>query len=288
MHNRKDTPPVAAGKTGTPCETVALASVRAFCGLLEESIDHNAGSLTQADLKAAFQAFSGRSGNRQRFYDDAHDACVRGLTEERRRKHRRDVFGRMMVRPFEHLLVDGPDPVEEPPVVHREALFGFFRALTLMLGEEVIEARRALCQDVLDGLEEGHSHDVDWDRFHSETSVRQVLARTVADIAACFANFGRRADWFVSLLAYNGADGASCTRDGDGGYAFGHYEFAALMRALVSALDGAGEGPGAGIALRPGDRPAITDFLENLERLEQQVGLVPGATPGQAPAPQLS
>jgi hypothetical protein len=88
--------------------------------------------------------------------------------------------------------------MDDEYAVSRRILPGFFMALTMMMGEELVEEFQEGCRVIIDRLEDGK--DFEWSDLHTDPEGKIVSLDAQVCIATHFEDIDKRAAWFVELI----------------------------------------------------------------------------------------
>lgn len=162
----------------------------------------------------------------------AFEDAIRKTSYEARRV---DPFARLIVHTFSHLLAKERDG-EAGAGIARSHLPRFLEILRVMLGDDTIAARRALCLRIVEDLKTRHPAEFSWNLFYADSRSREILARTVLDMVDHFRNFDRRVDWFIRFMnSHPHANGeAAC---GGRHEPFTRTDFFAVARAMIGDIE---------------------------------------------------
>lgn len=210
---------------GSHCRQAARVAIEAFVVLLEEASTD--GTVTIADARRIARATLAADGPLSEHYERAEEACHAAFELAGVERKRTDFLGRLVVSTFSGLFADPTSGIS------RERLPQFFKALTMMLGEEIYDEFQAECTVVLnncrrpDGL-------VDWDRYAVAPEALDILNQALGLIAVSFQRFETRKDWFLVVMNKGDRERAD---DVDGPKAFFDARaFRRLFRAMFASV----------------------------------------------------
>lgn len=178
-------------------QVVARTMVNSMVDRMREEAKRK-GSLTLADIEA-MQADFDRQAQKlgqalERTFDD--------FIEHREREEwglKRDLpFDRVIVKSFSELFME--DDYSRFDRVSRRMLPGFFMALNMMLGEELVEEYQEHCRLIVERLREARGDNFEWDEVYTDPEARALLLDAAVTIATFFKNYDRRSQWFMDLI----------------------------------------------------------------------------------------
>jgi hypothetical protein len=161
----------------------------AFVDGLEERARHS-GALSVEDIAEIHDRFA-QNG----ILDAAARVIAAGMKDEGDEEKKKDAFGRMIVKPFAHLLDAG---------FPRKRLRSFFETLRVILGDAALSAAENACAKRAEELIEIKGRKFSWDDIYADSECRSVVDATLAKIAEAFRpNFQKRLDWFAGTLDHD-------------------------------------------------------------------------------------
>lgn len=162
-----------------------------------------------ADIESAIRALRCRVDDFLR-KPVSPDEIVRVLRQSfshiRARQRARDVqarenfFGRLLVRRFSHLFIedDGSFPVEK--VVSRRILPGFFVAVDMMLGPELVEDYQRRCREIVNRMGGGNGGEVSWEAYYADQEAIKLVLDAEVRMALHFREIEKRVVWLTTLI----------------------------------------------------------------------------------------
>lgn len=113
---------------------------------------------------------------------------------------RENFFGRLLVHRFSHLFIedDGNMPVDK--VVSRRILPGFFVAVDMMLGPELVEDYQRQCRDIINRIGGGEGAGVSWEDYYADQEAINLLLDAEVKMALHFREAEKRVVWFTTLI----------------------------------------------------------------------------------------
>ena len=101
-------------------------------------------------------------------------------------------FDRLIVKKFELLFVGEGGRTLRKGSLSRPMLPGFFLAMNLMLGDDVIEDYQARCRAIIKRLQEENGDAFEWEDAYDDPEADRVSLNAVAAMASYFDNLEKR------------------------------------------------------------------------------------------------
>lgn len=197
-----------AEKPGTAAPTpaghgqaLAQTVVGSFVERLKAEAKRKGGTLTMEDLEALNREFQEKTKALQALFEQSFEEYVRSQGGQPRGHARHDPFGRLMVHRISHLFAEGQAlPEEDDGAVSRRILPGFFMALDMMLGADVVAGYRDTCARIAERVRDGRDDDGSWDEVLADTEANAVVLDAQVAIALHFHDLEKRSAWMVDLV----------------------------------------------------------------------------------------
>ena len=178
---------------------LAQAVVDAFVERLKEEVDKQGGYLTQAHIQGLDTEFHAKANQLSAVFAQALEDAAREQEELHWHAIKRPAFDRLVVKRFEHLFVHRDADGTVHGNLSRRMLPGFFLALNMMLGPELLGKFQTRCDAAVDRVMKGKM-PVDWDRVDQDPDVHDIILDAQYTIALHFEETTRRYDWFVHIV----------------------------------------------------------------------------------------
>lgn len=194
--------PMARPPLGLSHQSKALADtiVASFLDRLTAEATRKGGSLTLADLRALDQEFVKKAEALQAVFEKSFEEYVQARERTAWDRAREYPFDRQIVARFARLFPEKGRWRIDENVLSRRMLPGFFMALNMMLGPEVVEDFQERCRAVLRRLKEERGEAFTWQDVDTSAAMNEVILEAVVGIASHFETLGRRAEWFMTLV----------------------------------------------------------------------------------------
>lgn len=194
-------PAVAKVKNPASAKEVSKALASDAVGSVVDKLRATAmaqgGVLTLNDLDSMQTAMAEQMRDIEKQMEQAFETFTVATERAKWEPERNDVFYRLLVKQFSHLF---KEPVGRKTVCRR-MLPGFFMAVVMLLGPNVVEGYHDRCRGIVARLKTEHGGEpFDWDRYYTEKDALAVLIDAQLTIAAGFADYDKRMQWFMTLV----------------------------------------------------------------------------------------
>lgn len=115
---------------------------------------------------------------------------------------RENFFGRLLVRAFEHKLINPDETPKDDSQLSRAVLPGFFTVLHILLGRSLIEQYQEMTKEIIKRTN-GSLDNIDWDKIYGDKSAQHVTLDALVALALHMENIDESAEWFVDLVNDN-------------------------------------------------------------------------------------
>ncbi|MEL0106591.1 MAG: hypothetical protein VW802_06550 [Rhodospirillaceae bacterium] len=119
---------------------------------------------------------------------------------------RENFFGRLIVRAFEHRLVNPHEAIKDDHQLSRSVLPGFFTVLHILLGRSLIERYQEMTKEIIKRAN-GSLENIDWNKIYGDKDAQHVALDALVALALHLESIDESATWFVDLV--NDHSGAS-------------------------------------------------------------------------------
>ena len=126
--------------------------------------------------------------------------CNLARLNQRHRDQRKDHLGRLLVEQFAALFVEKGGLRPSQGGLSSDILPGFFHALALALGADLLDRYRSRCNEIIERLQAAAGDDFDWATYFNESEINDILIEILASLSRTFSNFERRKSWFIDIL----------------------------------------------------------------------------------------
>ena len=178
---------------------LAQAVVDAFVERLKEEVDKHGGYLTQAHVQNLNTEFQTKADQLSAVFAQALEDSAREQEELHWHAIKRPAFDRLIVKRFEHLFVRRDADGTVHGNLSRRMLPGFFLALNMMLGPELLGKFQTRCDAAVDRVMKGKM-PVDWDQVDHDPAVHDIILDAQYAITLHFEETARRYDWLIHIV----------------------------------------------------------------------------------------
>ena len=126
--------------------------------------------------------------------------CNLARLNQRHRDQRKDHLGRLLVEQFAALFVEKGGLRPSQGGLSSDILPGFFHALALALGADLLDRYSSRCNEIVERLQAAAGDDFDWATYFNESEINDILIEILASLSRTFSNFERRKSWFIDIL----------------------------------------------------------------------------------------
>ncbi len=241
-------PPVKTGPPPKPAfdlstargasDALANTMVQSFVERMKAAAQAKGGHLTVQDLEDMQDDFDRQTQALSGALEKSFEAYVKAQERSDWDQQRNFPFDRLMVKKFAGLFRDGAGL--GPDDICRRMLPGFFVALGMMLGPEVVEEYQEQLRAVVDRVRDGGGV-FNWNTVYKDPSAKDISLAAEVAVAQHFDEYDKRSEWFINLvnghLTRVGADVHANVKDWQMNPAGDKNFHQALMADLTARLD---------------------------------------------------
>ena len=208
-----DPAPAPAPKAPTPSQPVkkaptpktssrvaAKTMVDTMVGKLRAEAERK-GSLTVDDLNALQAEFNRQAEKLSVALERSFDTYVEAKERAEWGLKRELPFDRIIVKAFSELFLE--QDYSRFDRVSRRMLPGFFMALNMMLGQDLVAEYQEQCQLIVSTLREERGEAFDWEQVYVHPHAKALMLDAAVTIATYFSDYARRSGWFLELINSN-------------------------------------------------------------------------------------
>ena len=179
-------------------KALAETMVRSFVDKMKAVAKAKGGHLSVKDLEDMQADFDRQAEALSGALAQSFEVYVKAWEQSNWDQQRSFPFDRLMVKKFSHLFKEGE--TLGPDDLSRRMLPGFFVALGMMLGPDVVEDQQEKLRGVVERVKEQGKSVFNWDDVYGDkTSIGVSLNAEVA-IARHFDEFEKRSEWFIGMV----------------------------------------------------------------------------------------
>lgn len=200
---RPAAPARPAGPAATAREqsrVIAQTVVGSFVDRMKAEAQRKGGHLSLDDIESLDQEFAQKTQALEVLFEKTFQEYARAFSKQSDEERRHHPFDRLMVGAIERVLSGGKGPSVEKGGISRRILPGFFMAVNMMMGPDVMAEYRLKAGTIFDRVNKGGANGPDWNKFTSDPEARTLRLDALVDMAVHFANPDKRAAWFMGLI----------------------------------------------------------------------------------------
>ena len=227
-------PPIDMSSPKEAGKLLATTVVSAVVDRLKAFANAKGGTLTVADLDGMQSEFDRQAQALSGVFEQSFEVYVKARERASWDQQRNFPFDRLMVKKFSHLFKDGD--ALGPDDVSRRILPGFFLALGMMLGPEVVEGYQEKCRGIVDRVKGSGKGVFNWESVYQDKEAKALILEAEISLAGYFEDLDKRTTWFLNLANNN-----LTPLEGAAGGPAAHWElneagFRKFLDALLSGL----------------------------------------------------
>lgn len=181
-------------------KAIAGKAVGSVVDQMRQKASANGGMLSLQDIDAMQSTFEQQARDMQAQIEATLDNYADARDQEKFAKERVDPFYRLIVKPFAPMFAEKPSRKG----VTRRMLPGYFTAIGMLLGPDIVENDHERCRGIVARLKsEAGDENFDWETFYAERDALTVRLDAQVIIAAQFADYDKRSNWFINLVNSN-------------------------------------------------------------------------------------
>ncbi len=213
---------------------LATTVVSAVVDRLKAVANARGGHLTIGDLDGMQSEFDRQAEALSGVFEQSFEVYVKARERASWDQQRNYPFDRLMVKKFSHLFKEGD--ALGPDEVSRRILPGFFVALGMMLGPEVVEGYQEKCRGIVERVKGNGKGVFNWEAVYKDTEAKALILEAEISLAGYFEDLEKRTTWFLNLVNANltpvdsGAEGPAAY------WEFNEVGFLKFLNALLSGL----------------------------------------------------
>lgn len=203
-----------------------------------ESPGRAARGLTAADLEAFRQRLGTDTDDvaagLEQLLGTFSEAQTKAKEEAKLDKIRQFPFDRLVVKTFSHLFASEEEIGRGGAALSRRMLPGFFMAMGMMVGPEVLEEYQEKCRRIVLRLRHRLGAQYNLNALYADPNTKPLMMDALVKVALCFEDLDKRMDWMIDLINSNLA--RPDPNRGEGKFAAAWIMTPASFHALMNAL----------------------------------------------------
>jgi len=178
---------------------IAKTVVGSFVDRMKTEAERKGGTLTLKDIEALDQEFAEKTAALEVLFEKTFQEYVRNYSKAAKDR-RHHPFDRLIVTAIERLFPRGSGQDAVKGTISRRILPGFFMAVNMMMGPDVMAEYRLKAGTVFDRVNKASTNGANWNGFVSDTEAQALRRDALVDMAVHFANPDKRASWFMDMI----------------------------------------------------------------------------------------
>lgn len=180
---------------------LATTVVSAVVDRLKTIANAKGGTLTVADLDGMQSEFDRQAQALSGVFEQSFEVYVKARERASWDQQRNYPFDRLMVKKFSYLFKDGD--ALGPDEISRRILPGFFLALGMMLGPEVVESYQEKCRGIVERVKGNGKGVFNWEAVYEDMEAKALTLEAEISLAGYFEDLEKRTTWFLTLVNAN-------------------------------------------------------------------------------------
>ncbi len=174
-----------------------------FIQILTDKVDENDGAIDADDIAAMGQEFRKELESIETAFLDAVETYTEAQLQPRTEESRSHCFQRLMIHNFAERFADERALRDQPELLSRRMLPGFFSILTLMFGQDRLADYETRAHGVIDAVRGDGDGPIDWDAAYASPAARRLCLKAEIEIAQFFVQTDKRLQWMIAVINSN-------------------------------------------------------------------------------------
>lgn len=211
---------------------VAETIVSSILDRINEEARKNGGQLNLHHIESLRSEFETQTQALSKAFEQSFETYI-SARERAAWSNKRDFpFDRLIVKSFSHLFADNKAGFDR---VSRRMLPGFFMAMGMMLGPDIVDEAQERCRVLVERIRAEKAEAFDWSDVYESEEKNDVIMDALVPIAVHFEDLEKRREWFISLINGHLSPLINGEKE-DAGWEMTIPGFANFMNALLSRL----------------------------------------------------
>ncbi|NQU60821.1 MAG: hypothetical protein HQ512_06795, partial [Rhodospirillales bacterium] len=177
---------------------LATPMVQSFVERMKAAAQAKGGHLSVADLEDMQADFDRQAEALSGALEKSFEVYVKARERSVWDQQRDFPFDRLMVSKFSRLFKDGEALSADD--LCRRMLPGFFVALGMMLGPEIVEENQSKLRAVVERIQGEGKSVFSWDAVYADQTSKNISLAAEVAIARHFDEFEKRSEWFINIV----------------------------------------------------------------------------------------
>ncbi|MDA1089822.1 MAG: hypothetical protein O3A85_05870 [Proteobacteria bacterium] len=179
-------------------DALATTMVQGFVEQMKAAAKAKGGHLSVQDMESMQEDFDRQTQALSGALEKSFGAYVKAQERSTWDQQRNFPFDRLMVKKFSDLFKDGNGL--GPDDLCRRMLPGFFVALGMMLGPDVIEGYQEKLRVVVARVRDDIQGVFNWENVYRDQTAKGISLSAEVEIAQYFDEYEKRAEWFINMI----------------------------------------------------------------------------------------
>lgn len=182
---------------------IAESMVDGFVDVIRARAAKRGGHLLPEDIDALSKSFEEQTHKLAASLSRTISMMAEAHSKAQWDPERVNVFDRVLVKQFSHLLGDDEKAIQDPEIVSRRALAGLFAAIRMMCGPARVEQLEQDAYLVMQRVRDDMKDDFEWETVYDDPRTKHMIRDLSVDIAPHFIELDKRMDWLLSVVNGN-------------------------------------------------------------------------------------
>lgn len=192
--------PKRANRVSPKAQSKAIAEtvVASILDRIRAEAQKRGGQLSLANIDEMRAEFDGQTLALSTAFEQSFEAYIQARERAAWDTKRDFPFDRLIVKKFSHLFSENrPGQFDR---VSRRMLPGFFMALGMMLGPDIVDDLQGRCHLIVDQLKDELGENFDWSDAYESEQANAIILDALVPVARHFEDFEKRREWFLALI----------------------------------------------------------------------------------------
>ncbi|MDP6429623.1 MAG: hypothetical protein QGH73_09770 [Rhodospirillales bacterium] len=182
---------------------LAQTVVSTFTDRLKLEAQRHGGYLTVSDISQLADEFDRKRAQLEQVFQQSFEQYVRARERSVFDHARAYPFDRLIVNTFEEMFLKERAKADAEDAVTRRFLPGFFLAMDMMIGKDMVEEFQEACRKIVTRLSAGKEQSFNWQMLYDDKAAQDLCLDALAAFAPYFDDWKKRRDWFLPLINGN-------------------------------------------------------------------------------------
>ncbi len=200
LSNQPTVKPKRVNRVSPKAQSKAIAEtvVSSILDRIKVEAQKRGGQLSLANIDEMRAEFDGQTLALSAAFEQSFEAYIQARERAAWDTKRDFPFDRLIVKKFSHLFSE--KRVGRFDRVSRRMLPGFFMALGMMLGPDIVDDLQGRCHLIVEQLKEEQGDHFDWADAYESEQANAIVLDALVPVARHFEDFEKRREWFIALV----------------------------------------------------------------------------------------